>query len=242
MEEGPTPLAPRSGRELQGRGTLAGKETGTLPFWLTGAEAEELRTGKPRTQPSGPSKQALEAEVEDLTFERDRLEGELAEAKRQLDTIRNDQNGSSPEATSVHDPGLAGAPAGGTAPHSLIVALRENGPLNESDLEALLDMMEKMLSPEQRLRALARMSPTGRDGTTTRAASWIKETLAAKGPMPTADFEILAKGDGVYASRNTFDRARKIAGVQTGRRGKAWWVWLKGQDPPGGDDPAGSVE
>jgi hypothetical protein len=67
---------------------------------------------------------------------------------------------------------------------------------------------------------------------TAQAAYWIKETLMAKGPMPTTECEKLAKADGVYGSKNTFDRARKIAAVQTGRRGKVWWVWLKDQEPP----------
>jgi hypothetical protein len=51
--------------------------------------------------------------------------------------------------------------------------------------------------------------------------------------MRSADLSAKAKADGAYSSRNTFDRARKLAGVQTGRAGgKGWWVWLPGQDRP----------
>ena len=61
---------------------------------------------------------------------------------------------------------------------------------------------------------------------------WIKETLAREGPMPTKDLEAEAKGDGAYHSRNTFDRARKIAGVQSFQHGGQWWVALVGPEPP----------
>jgi hypothetical protein len=67
---------------------------------------------------------------------------------------------------------------------------------------------------------------------TARAASWIKDTLTASGPMPTKDLEAQAKGDGVFGSRNTFDRARKLADVQSFRDGNAWWVALPGQQLP----------
>jgi hypothetical protein len=69
-------------------------------------------------------------------------------------------------------------------------------------------------------------------GKTAQAALWIKDTLDSAGPMPTKEFEAQAKADGAYHSRNTFDRARKIAGVQSGKRGHATWVWLRGQEPP----------
>lgn len=69
-------------------------------------------------------------------------------------------------------------------------------------------------------------------GKSDRAASWIKDTLTASGPMPTKDLEAQAKGDGVFGSRNTFDRARKLADVQSFRHGNAWWAALPGQQLP----------
>ena len=69
-------------------------------------------------------------------------------------------------------------------------------------------------------------------GKAAQAAMWIAQTLGAQGSMLTKEFEAAAKADGSYHSRNTFDRARKIAGVQTGKRGKAHYVWLRGQEPP----------
>lgn len=75
----------------------------------------------------------------------------------------------------------------------------------------------------------------GRDaGKSAAAAEWIVETLTERGPTPTKDLEAMAKADGVYGSRNTFDRARKIAGVHSYKEGSQWWVRLKDQD---GDDP-----
>ena len=67
---------------------------------------------------------------------------------------------------------------------------------------------------------------------TAQAAYWIKDTLDRNGPMPTKDFEAQAKADGAYHSRNTFDRARKIAGVRTHKQGNQWWVSLAGQAEP----------
>jgi hypothetical protein len=137
-------------------------DAGKVTPQLSGAEAEELRTGKPRAAISGPGRRELEAEVEDLTFQNEKLTGELAEAKRQLDNARMAQDDSSPEATAaVHDPGPAGAPAGTTGTHRLIQALGENGPLNESDFKALLETMEKVLTPEQQAMVQARMEKAG---------------------------------------------------------------------------------
>jgi hypothetical protein len=52
-------------------------------------------------------------------------------------------------------------------------------------------------------------------GKAAQSAMWIKETLLAKGSMPTKEFTEAAKRDGSYHSRNTFDRARK---AEDGRR------------------------
>jgi hypothetical protein len=133
----------------------------------------------------------------------------------------------------------------GPMPASMLLERRTRYDEGTSRDEAFLEYIRPCGYSAREVLDESKDDKTGRDKdatATARAALWIKETLTAKAPMPTGDFEILAKGDGVYASRNTFDRARKIAGVQTGRRGKVWWVWLKEQDPPGGDDPAGSVE
>jgi hypothetical protein len=69
-------------------------------------------------------------------------------------------------------------------------------------------------------------------GRAAQAAMWMARTLGEKGSMPTKDFEKAAKADGAWHSKNTFDRARKLACVQTGKRGKVWQVWLKGAEPP----------
>jgi AAA domain len=70
----------------------------------------------------------------------------------------------------------------------------------------------------------------GEDASKTAQTSlWIADVLSAAGPMPTKDFEAQAKGDGAWNSRNTFDRARKLAGVETHKRGSQWWVCLAGQ-------------
>jgi AAA domain len=133
----------------------------------------------------------------------------------------------------------------GPMPPSLLLERRVKYDEGTKRDEAFLEYLRPCGYSAREVLDESKDDKTGRDKdatATARAALWIKETLAAKGPMLTADFEILAKGDGVYASRNTFDRARKIAGVRTGRRGKVWWVWLKEQDPPEEDDPAGSVE
>ena len=82
----------------------------------------------------------------------------------------------------------------------------------------------------------------GRDASkSAMAAEWMVETLTERGrPMPTKDFEEMAKADGVYGSRNTFDRARKIAGVQSFKEGNQWWVCLKRQEPQPPDDDSNS--
>ena len=69
-------------------------------------------------------------------------------------------------------------------------------------------------------------------GKTAQSAMWIAETLGVKGPMPTREFAAMAKADGSWHSKNTFDRARKLAGVQSGKRGRVGYVWLRGQEPP----------
>jgi hypothetical protein len=74
-----------------------------------------------------------------------------------------------------------------------------------------------------------------------QAALWMVETLTAEGPMPTKKFEDRAKADGVYGSRNTFDRARKTSGVQSTKRRKQTWVFLRGQQVPDDDDNSPSV-
>jgi len=61
---------------------------------------------------------------------------------------------------------------------------------------------------------------------------WMARTLGEKGSMPTKDFEKMAKGDGSYHSKNTFSRARKLAGVQSSKRGRVTYVFLRGQEPP----------
>ena len=66
----------------------------------------------------------------------------------------------------------------------------------------------------------------------TQAVSFIRQTLAADGPMTTRDLEKRAKAAGSFGSERTFARARKIAGTEGGRRGQAWWAWLEGQEPP----------
>ena len=65
-------------------------------------------------------------------------------------------------------------------------------------------------------------------GKSASAAAWIVEALTANGPMPTkgpGGLEAKAKADGVFGSRNTFDRARKLVrddvGLETGRRNGA---------------------
>ncbi len=63
-------------------------------------------------------------------------------------------------------------------------------------------------------------------GKVAQAAMWMKTVLSEAGPMPTKDFEAQAKGDGAYHSRNTFDRARKIAGVKSRRKGNQTWVFV----------------
>jgi hypothetical protein len=84
------------------------------------------------------------------------------------------------------------------------------------------------------------------------AASWLYETLATNGPMTTARLIRQAKKDGAYHSRNTFDRARKVAGVRSVRPSqlrdfvgaeryeqlpederKSWWAYI----PPVGEPP-----
>ena len=76
-------------------------------------------------------------------------------------------------------------------------------------------------------------------GKSASAAAWIVKALTANGPMPTkgpGGLEEKAQADGVYGSRNTFDRARKLVrddvGLETGRRNGATWVWLADQPPP----------
>jgi hypothetical protein len=68
-----------------------------------------------------------------------------------------------------------------------------------------------------------------------QAAWWITRTLDNKGPMPTKDLVSLAKADGTYYSRNTFDRARKFIGViaYQPEPGGPWWVRLPSQPPTG---------
>jgi len=64
------------------------------------------------------------------------------------------------------------------------------------------------------------------------SAAWMVAALTANGPMPSSDFSAKAAADGQYFSKNTFDRARKLASIQTGRVGRYWWVWLPGQERP----------
>jgi AAA domain len=66
----------------------------------------------------------------------------------------------------------------------------------------------------------------------TQAVSFIRQALAADGPMTTKDLEKKAKAAGSYGSERTFNRARKSAGIEGGWRGRAYWVWLEGQEPP----------
>ena len=73
----------------------------------------------------------------------------------------------------------------------------------------------------------------GDDGKrTTQAVSFIRQTLAASGPTMTRDLEKMAKAAGSFGSARTFNRARKSAGIEGGWRGRAYWVWLEGQEPP----------
>jgi AAA domain len=76
-------------------------------------------------------------------------------------------------------------------------------------------------------------------GKSASAAAWIVEALTANGPMPVkgpGGLEEKAQADGVFASRNTFERARKIVrddvGLETGQRRGVSWVWLSSQEPP----------
>ena len=71
------------------------------------------------------------------------------------------------------------------------------------------------------------------------AAAWIVQALTANGPMPVkgpGGLEERAQADGVFASRNTFDRARRLVrddvGLETGQRRAVSWVWLSSQEPP----------
>jgi hypothetical protein len=77
-------------------------------------------------------------------------------------------------------------------------------------------------------------SPYQRQSLTTLAAEWIIAALAANGPMPSSDFSAKAKAEGIYGSYGTFSGGRKLAGVQSGKIGRSWWVWLPGQDRPAG--------
>jgi hypothetical protein len=55
----------------------------------------------------------------------------------------------------------------------------------------------------------------GEDHTrTAEVALWLRETLVKSGPTPTERVIAAAKRTGTYPSRNTFDRARKLAGVE----------------------------
>jgi hypothetical protein len=64
-----------------------------------------------------------------------------------------------------------------------------------------------------------------------QAVSFNRQALA-DGPMMTKELEKQARAAGSYGSDRTFNRARKLAEVESGRREQAWWVWLKGQEPP----------
>ncbi len=52
---------------------------------------------------------------------------------------------------------------------------------------------------------------------TAEVALWLRETLEAYGPMTTEAVIAAAKKAGVYASKNTFDRGRKLALVESVR-------------------------
>lgn len=62
----------------------------------------------------------------------------------------------------------------------------------------------------------ARQVPELQDPTKgAEVALWMRETLMATGPMPTEEFIARAKKADRCPSRNTFDRARKVAGVES---------------------------
>jgi hypothetical protein len=102
------------------------------------------------------------------------------------------------------------------------------------------------------VREQSRPAPREQESKTAEVAIWLREFLSANGAMPTERVIQRAKADGMYPSRNTFDRARKLADVESVRPGdvrsmlgdaayeslteterRAWWMRV----PDVGDPP-----